>query len=178
MLVIMRSLCSAPRRCRCRPASVKREPAAPLPLSPLLRPDACRILGPSLSLAAWIACSTWLAAAVAVAAAGARRGIAEGRGGHAAARLKSPTIWLFTGYLVLAALVSPLSPGESASPLLGLGVAIPTAYALATLSAIGRAHRGALGALGLAVLHGGAVIAASAIVLALLSPAFLPAPLR
>ena len=131
-----------------------------------------------MSLAAWIACSAWLFAAALSAAAGARRGIAEGRGPHAAARLKRPTIWLFTGYLVVAALVSPLSPGESASPLLGLGVAIPLAYALATLSAIGRPRRGALRAVGLALLHGGAVIAASVIVLALLSPAFLPPPLR
>jgi hypothetical protein len=131
-----------------------------------------------MSPAAWIACSAWIGAAAVSAAAGARRGLGEGRGGRAAARLKSPTIYLFTAYLVVAALVSPLSPGESASPLLGLGAAIPVAYALATLSAIGRERRGVVAAMGLALLHGGAVLAAAAIVLAILSPAFVPAPLR
>ncbi len=136
------------------------------------------MLAPLVSPAAWIACSAWIGAAVVSAAAGARRGIGEGRGQRAAARLKSPTIYLFTAYLVVAALVSPLSPGESASPLLGLGAALPLAYALATLSAIGRERRGALASLGLALLHGGAMLAAAVVVLALLSPAFVPAPLR
>jgi hypothetical protein len=133
---------------------------------------------PSVSLAAWIACSTWIAAAGASAVAGARRGLGEGRGRRAAARLKSPTIYLFTAYLVVAALVTPRSPGESASPLLGLGVVLPAGYALATLSAIGREKRGVLASLGLGLLHGGAVLAAAAIVLALASPAYVPAALR
>jgi hypothetical protein len=136
------------------------------------------MLGARVSLAAWIACSAWIGAAALSAAAGARRRLGEGRGRHAAARLKSPTIYLFTAYLVVAALVSPISPGESASPLLGLGAVIPLAYALATLAAVGRARRSVLASLGLALLHGGAVLAAAVVVLAIFSPAFVPAPLR
>jgi hypothetical protein len=131
-----------------------------------------------VSTAAWIVCSSWVAAAAAVAAMSARRGLFEGRGRRAAARLKSPTIYLFTAYLLVAALATPHSPGESASPLLGLGVVLPVGYALATLSAIGRERRSALAAAGLGLLHGGAVLAAAAVVLALMSPAFVPARLR
>jgi hypothetical protein len=131
-----------------------------------------------VSPVAWLACSTWIAAATAAAALGARRGLGEGRGRRASARLKSPTVYLFTGYLVLAALVTPTSSGESASPLLGLGLVLPLAYALATLSAIGRERRGALAAVGLGLLHGGAVLAAAAVVLALASPGFVPGILR
>jgi hypothetical protein len=131
-----------------------------------------------MNAAAWTACSAWIAAAAVAAAVGARRGLGEGRGRRAAARLRSPTVYLFTGYLVLAALVTPVSKGESASPLLGLGVVLPAGYVLATLSAIGREKRGALAAVGLGVLHGGAVLAAAAVVLALVSPAYVPAALR
>src|SRR4051812_9227558 len=106
---------------------------------------------------------------------GARRGLGEGRGPHAAARLKSPTLYLFAAYLAIAALVTPRSPGESASPLLGLALALPVAYALASLSAIGRARRGAGAALALGLLHGGAMLAAAAVVLAIASPAYVPA---
>ena len=131
-----------------------------------------------MSIVAWIACSSWIAAAATVAALGARRGIGEGRWRRAAARLKSPTIYLFTAYLIVAALATPHSAGESASPLLGLGVVLPAGYALATLSAIGRERRSVAAAAGLALLHGGAVVAAAAVVLALVSPAFVPRPLR
>jgi cytochrome b561 len=131
-----------------------------------------------VSPTAWIACTAWIAAAAAAAAIGARRGLEEGRGRRAAARLKSPTIYLFTAYLVVAGLVTPVSRGESASPLLGLGVVLPAGYALATLSAIGREKRGALASLGLAILHGGAVLAAAVLVLAVASPGFVPAVLR
>ena len=120
----------------------------------------------------------WIAAAAAAAATGARRGLGEGRGRRAAARLKSPTVYLFTAYLMVAGLATPIARGESASPLLGLGVVLPLGYAFATLSAIGRERRGALAALGLGVLHGGAVLAASAVVLALASPAYVPSLLR
>lgn len=123
-------------------------------------------------------CSAWIAAAALAAGLGARRGVGEGRGPRAAARLKSPTLYLFTAYLVVAALVTPTSAGESASPLLGLGVVLPAGYVLATFSAIGREKRGAVASLGLAVLHGGAVLAAGAVVLALSSPGFVPAALR
>ena len=131
-----------------------------------------------MSPVAWIACSTWIAAALLAAAVGARRGLGEGRGRRAAARLKSPTVYLFTGYLVIAGLATPVSRGESASPLLGLGVVLPLGYALATLSSIGRERRSAPAAVGLAVLHGGAVLAAAAVVLALASPGYVPGPLR
>jgi uncharacterized membrane protein len=131
-----------------------------------------------VSRAFWITAAAWIAAAAVAAAAGARRGLAEGRGRRAAARLKSPTIYLFTGYLIVAALVTPVSRGESASPLLGLGVVLPAGYALATLSAIGRERRSPLAAAGLAILHGGAVLAAGAMVLALVSPGYVPAWLR
>jgi len=131
-----------------------------------------------VSPAAWITCTAWIALAAAAAAVGARRGLAEGRGRRAAARLKSPTVYLFTGYLMIAALATPVSRGESASPLLGLGVVLPLGYALATLSAIGRERRGLAASLGLAILHGGAVLAAAVVVLALASPAYVPALLR
>jgi hypothetical protein len=131
-----------------------------------------------MSRAAWLACSLWIAAAAVSAVAGARRGLSEGRGRRAAARLKRPTVYLFTGYLVLAALVTPASAGESGSPLLGLGVVIPVGYVLATLAAIGREQRRPVAALGLAALHGGAVLAAAAVVLAVASPAFVPSFLR
>jgi hypothetical protein len=131
-----------------------------------------------VSLAAWIACCTWIAAAALAAAIGARRGFGEGRGGRARARLASPTVYLFTAYLVVAGLCTPVSPGESASPLLGLGVILPAGYVLATLSAIGRERRGAVTSAGLGLLHGGAVLAAAAVVLALASPGFVPAAMR
>ena len=131
-----------------------------------------------MSLAAWIACSLWIVAAMVAAAAGGRRAIAGGRGGHVAARLKSPTLYLFTGYLLVAAFVTPRAQGESSSPLLWLGVLLPIAYALATLSAAGSERRAPLAAAALGVLHGGAVIAGAAVVLALASPAFVPAWLR
>lgn len=131
-----------------------------------------------VSLAAWIACSLWIAVAAAAAGIGARRGVAEGRGPRARARLASPTIYLFAAYLLIAALVTPKSPGESTSPLLWLALLLPVAYALATLTAIGRERRPIVLALALAFLHGGAVLAGAAIVLALASPAFVPAWLR
>lgn len=131
-----------------------------------------------MSTVAWILCSLWLLAALVAAVAGARRGLAEGRGRRAAARLASPTIYLFTAYLLVAAFVTPKSAGESTSPLFWLGLILPAAYALATLSAIGRERRAPLVAAGFGLLHGGAVLAAAAVVLALASPAFVPAWLR
>jgi cytochrome b561 len=131
-----------------------------------------------VSRAAWLACSAWILFAAAVAAREGARGIGERRWNRAAARLRSPTIYLFTAYLVVAALATPHSAGESGSPLLGLGLVLPVGYALATLSAIGRERRSVAGATGLAVLHGGAVVAGAAVVLALASPAYVPAVLR
>jgi hypothetical protein len=131
-----------------------------------------------VSTAAWVLCAGWIAAAAGLAVAGARRGLAEGRGRRASARLKSPTLYLFTAYLVVAALATPHEAGESTSPLLWLAIVLPAAYLLATLSAIGRARRSAVGAAALGLVHGGAVLAASAIVLAISSPAFVPGALR
>ena len=132
----------------------------------------------TMSPLAWIACLTWIGVTLAVAASNARRGLRERRGHLAATRIKSPTIYLFAAYLVIAAWVTPRSPGESTSPLLWLALALPLAYALATLSSLGKAHRSPAAAIALALLHGGAVIAAAAIVLALASPAFVPTLLR
>ncbi len=131
-----------------------------------------------MSSVAWILCAGWIAVALALALAGARRGVAEGRGPRAKARLKSPTLYLFTAYLVVAALATPHEQGESSSPLFGLGVVLPVGYLLATLSAIGRERRSPLGAAGLGLVHGGAVLAAAAIVLAVSSPEFVPGALR
>lgn len=127
---------------------------------------------------AWIGCLAWIGAALAAAALGARRGLREGRGKRALARLKSPTVYLFAAYLLLAAWVTPRSAGESTSPLFWLALELPVAYALATLSAIGAPRRNAGAAIALALLHGGAVLAAAAITLALASPGFVPAFLR
>ena len=131
-----------------------------------------------MSLLAWCGCAGWLVALAVVAVARGLRGAREGRWPLARARLRSPTLYLFCGYLMVAALVTPVSPGETVSPLLGLAVALPVLWGLAALSAIGEARpRWGVG-LGLAVLLGGAVAAAAAIVLALASPAFVPTWLR
>lgn len=131
-----------------------------------------------MSAIAWLACVGWIVAAAVIGAARAARGAREGRGGRALARLKSPTVYLFSGYLLVAALVTPVSPGETVSPLLGLAFAVPIGYALATLSAIGSERPSLAARAALAILHGGAVLAAGVIVLALASPAFVPAWLR
>jgi hypothetical protein len=131
-----------------------------------------------VSLGVWIGCVVWITTALGAALIGARRGLREGRGRRAAARLKSPTLYLFTAYLVLAALVTPHSAGESASPLLGLALVLPIGYALATLSAIGDERQRIAAAIARSVLHGGAVLAGAAIVLALSSPQFVPAWLQ
>lgn len=131
-----------------------------------------------MRLGAWIACLAWIAIALGAAILGARRGLAAGRGRRVIARLASPTVYLFTGYLVLAALVTPHSAGESASPLLGLALVLPLAYALASLTAIGDDRGRPAAAIARAAIHGGAVLAAAAVVLALSSPAFVPDWLR
>lgn len=131
-----------------------------------------------MSSIATAVCLVWIVAAIVAAVVGARTGLREGRGKRVAARLKSPTIYLFTAYLAVAALVAPRSAGESTSPLLGLALVLPAAYALATLSAVGAERRPPARALALALLHGGAVFAAAALVLAAASPAFVPRWLR
>jgi hypothetical protein len=126
-----------------------------------------------MSKAAWIVSALWIAAALGIAAQRGRRGFAEGRFPRAAARLKSPTPYLFS-----AAWVTPTSGGEALSPLFGLSLALPAAYALATLSSIGDARPSPITRVLLAALHGGAALAAAAMILALTSPAFVPAWLR
>jgi hypothetical protein len=131
-----------------------------------------------MSPLAWAGCAAWIGAAVVVAGLRGLRGAREGRAPLARRRLKSPTVYLFSAYLLVAALVTPLSAGESVSPLLGLALVVPPAYALATLSAIGSARPSRGAAALLAALHGGAVLAAAAAILAAASPRFVPAWLR
>lgn len=131
-----------------------------------------------MSRAAWLACALWIAASIVVAALRGLRGLREGRLPRAAARLKSPTPYLFSAYLFVAAWVTPTSGGEALSPLFGLSLALPAAYALATLSAIGDARPSPIIRAALAALYGGASLAAAAIILAISSPAFVPAWLR
>ncbi|MRG97312.1 hypothetical protein [Polyangium spumosum] len=123
---------------------------------------------------AWLLCVTWLLAAVLVSVLRGLRGAREGRAHLAARRIKSPTIYLFSAYLLVAALVTPHSPGETTSPLLWLAFAIPLANTLAAWSSIGQAQPKGLTRLGLALLHGGALLSAAACILALASPRFVP----
>jgi len=126
----------------------------------------------------WILCLLCIGAALLTAVLGARRASREGRSLIASARLASPTVYLFAAYLAVAGLVTPTSPGESSSPMLWLALVLPVGHAQASLAAIGAAARPPWTRALLALLHGGAVLAASAIVLALASPAFVPAWLR
>ncbi len=131
-----------------------------------------------MSIAAWIVCALWVAAALAI---GAVRGVAAFRAGRSAAalrRLRSPTVYLFAAYLLVAAFVTPRSEGDSTSPLLWLALALPAAYAASSLAAAAEERPRAPVRLGLAALFGGAVLAASALILALVSPAFVPKWLR
>jgi hypothetical protein len=128
-----------------------------------------------MSPLAWLLCAAWLLAAALTALFRGLRGARQGRLPLALRRLRSPTIYLFAAYLLVAALVTPPSPGETTSPLLWLGLSLPLANALAALSAIGDARPSRGAALLLALLHGGAVLAAAAVILALVSPRFVPA---
>jgi len=130
-----------------------------------------------MSRVLWIACSLWLALALATAGVRGARAFRGGQWPRIAARLKRPTVYLFAGYLLIAAFVTPISPGESSSPLLWLALILPATYALATLSAAG-APRGIGSAGASALLYGGAVLAASALALALASPRYVPLWMR
>ncbi|MBK9261819.1 MAG: hypothetical protein IPM54_18705 [Polyangiaceae bacterium] len=121
-----------------------------------------------------VVCALWIAVATMTAAIRGVRGAKEGRLRLAMTRLKSPTIYLFAAYLLIAALVTPKSPGETTSPLMWLAFSIPLANALAVLSAAGKPKPSRAEALGLALLHGGAVLAAAALILAIASPQFVP----
>ncbi|MDI1446735.1 hypothetical protein [Polyangium sp. 6x1] len=123
---------------------------------------------------AWLLSVTWLLVAALVAVIRGVHGAREGRAHLAARRIKSPTIYLFSAYLLVAALVTPKSPGETTSPLLWLAFAIPIANALAAVSSVGQTQPKGLTRAGLALLHGGAVLAAAACILAIVSPRFVP----
>lgn len=131
-----------------------------------------------MSTAAFRACAIWLAAALAVALWRGVVAVRRGRGRDALRRLRSPTVYLFAAYLLVAGLVTPMSAGESTSPLLWLALALPLAYAASAFAAAAEERPNAAVRLLLAALFGGAVLAASAIILALVSPAFVPRWLR
>jgi hypothetical protein len=127
---------------------------------------------------AWLVALGIIAVALGLAVRGAFVGLRAGRAPAVYARLKSPTVYLFSGYLVIAGLVSPRAPGESNSPLYGLAFALPLAWALAAFAASADEKP----ALPTAALHflvfGTAVLASGAVVLALTSPGFVPPLLR
>lgn len=131
-----------------------------------------------MSAVAWATFASWIVAALVVAA--ARGAVALRSGNRAAAlrRLKSPVVYLFAGYLLVAALVTPMSAGESTSPLLWLALVLPLAFAASAFAAAGSERSGPIVRAGLGLLFGGAVLAAAAIILALVSPAFVPGWLR
>jgi uncharacterized membrane protein len=131
-----------------------------------------------MSAAAWSVFAIWITAAVATAALRGRRAIRAGRARAALRRLRSPTVYFFAAYLLVAALVTPLSAGESTSPLLWLALVLPVAYAASALAAAADEHPGAPVRLALGLLFGGAVVAAAAVILALVSPSFVPRWLR
>jgi hypothetical protein len=131
-----------------------------------------------MSSSAFLTSLAFVGAALLAAILGARRGVREGRGPLVRRRLASPTVYLFAAYLAVAGFVTPTSPGESSSPLLWLALVLPLAFASSSLASIGRASPSPARRLLLALIFGGAVLAASAIVLALASPAFVPAILR
>lgn len=120
-------------------------------------------------------CLAWVAASLAFAAVRGARGARAGRIALFYERLKSPTVYLFSGYLLIAALVTPLSAGETTSPLLWLAAALPVWWAVASLASIGAARVPFAAGLGLAALYGGAVLAGALLILQVASPAFVPA---
>lgn len=122
----------------------------------------------------FVACGVWIVVALVTALVRGLRGAKQGRWPLALSRLKSPTIYLFAAYVFVAALVTPPSPGESTSPLMWLAFCIPMANALAVFSSVGKAKPSRIEAFVLAVLHGGALLAAAALILALVSPRFVP----
>ncbi|MEZ4299198.1 MAG: hypothetical protein R3B70_29885 [Polyangiaceae bacterium] len=131
-----------------------------------------------MSAAAWIACVAWVGVAIGVAAIRAARAIRAGRAREALGRARSPTALLFAAYLLVAALVTPVSEGESSSPLLWLAIAFPIVHAAGALAAAAEERPGLALRAGLAALFGGAMLAAAAMILATASPAFVPGWLR
>jgi len=121
-----------------------------------------------------VVCVGWIVVATMTAVVRGVRGAKQGRLPLAMARLKSPTIYLFAAYVFVAALVTPKSPGETTSPLLWLACCIPLTNAAAVLSSVGKPKPTRVEALLLALLHGGALVAAAALILAVVSPRFVP----
>lgn len=121
-----------------------------------------------------IACAVWIVLAAVVSVVRGVRGAQQGRLPWALARLKSPTIYLFAAYVFVAAIVTPPSPGETTSPLMWLSFCIPLANALAVFSSVGKPKPSRIEALALALLHGGSLLAAAALILAVVSPRFVP----
>ena len=131
-----------------------------------------------MSRLAWGFFVSWLAAALLVAVVRGLRAVRTDRARAALRRLRSPTVYLFAAYLLVAALVTPLSAGESTSPLLWLALGLPVVYAASAFAAAADERPSALVRVVLAVLFGGAVVAGAALILALVSPAFVPSWLR
>lgn len=133
---------------------------------------------PSVSTAAWSVCAIWLAVALGVALWRGGVAVREGRARDALRRVRSPTVYMFAGYLLVAALVTPKSAGESTSPLLWLAIALPVAYIGSSFAAAADERPRVVVRLALAALFGGAVLAAAAVILAVVSPVFVPIWLR
>lgn len=131
-----------------------------------------------MSTAAWIVCALWIAFAIGIAAVHGAKAVRSGRARLAVRRVKSPTVYLFAGYLLVAALVVPQSAGESTSPLLWLAIALPAAYVASALASAADEAPPAWKRIAFAVIFGGAVLAIAAVILALVSPAFVPKWLR
>jgi hypothetical protein len=121
-----------------------------------------------------VVCIAWIVVATIVSVLRGVRGAKQGRLHLAVRRLKSPTIYLFAGYVLVAALVTPPSPGETTSPLMWLALSIPIAYALAVFSSVGKPHPSRAEALAVGLLHGGVLLAMAALILAVVSPRFVP----
>jgi hypothetical protein len=131
-----------------------------------------------MSTVAWVVAAIWIASAILVALWRGIRAAQRGRARDALHRLKSPTIYLFAAYLLVAAFVTPMSAGESTSPLLWLALALPLVYAASAFAASASERPSPLARIALAALFCGAFVCASAVILALVSPAFVPTWLR
>ena len=131
-----------------------------------------------MKMGAWIVCGLWIAVAIGIAGVRGVSAVRSGRARLATRRLKSPTVYLFAAYLLVAALVVPMSAGESTSPLLWLAIALPIAFVGSAFASAAEDRPRAWARVALALLFGGAVLATSAVILAIVSPAFVPMWLR
>jgi len=129
-----------------------------------------------MSRSAWIGALVLLAAAFASALA---FGLRAHRAGELRAGriLRAPATWLFVVYLLGSGLLVPTSEGETASPIVGLALALPVLAVLASVASLGAPKR--IWARGLlAIVFGAAMLAAGAVTLAIASPRFVPVWLR